>query len=238
MSGEKKRGDCLEEVHLFQDLLAGNYQKIYYSVPFLWTFWLEQSRGLLQQVFQNLDQIKLGLITSIKTNKPNAEQPPSYCLFSHGAFLLTNIISLELAKQSTSNDQNYSVIYKAKYLQITQAPYIQNHSMQPALHFPFVLPALVWFPLSVSKAWHLSTKTHFWNARNYYATRQICWELQLREMVYFLRICFKLSHFSRDTMRFCCAEGTRPTGGAAKQTDSKLHLLFFCFCFVFSGFDL
>lgn len=32
-------------------------------------------------------------------------------------------------------------------------------------------------------------------------------------------------------MRFCCAEGTRPTGGAAKQTDSKLHLLFFFFAF-------
>lgn len=46
-------------------------------------------------------------------------------------------------------------------------------------------------------------------------------------MLYFLRIHFKLSHFSRDTMHFGCAEGTQPTGGAAKQTDSKLHLFFF-----------
>lgn len=48
-------------------------------------------------------------------------------------------------------------------------------------------------------------------------------------MLYFLRICFKLSHFSHDTMHFGCAEGTQPTGGAAKQTDSKLHLFFFAF---------
>lgn len=28
-------GACLEKVHLFQDLLAGNYQKMYYSIPLL-----------------------------------------------------------------------------------------------------------------------------------------------------------------------------------------------------------
>lgn len=101
-------GACLEKVHLFQDLLAGNYQKMYYSIPLLWTFWLEYW-GLLRQVFQNLNQIKLELITSTKTNKPNAEQSLSYCLLSHGTSLLTNIISLELAKQSTPNDQTNDI---------------------------------------------------------------------------------------------------------------------------------
>lgn len=109
---EKKMGACLEEVHLFQDLLAGNYQKMYYSIPLLWTFWLEYW-GLLRQVFQNLNQIKLELITSTKTNKPNAEQ--SFLLLAQpwnlpfNKYYLTRVSKTKHSKRSNQwyliNDQ-------------------------------------------------------------------------------------------------------------------------------------